>query len=37
VLENGHAIAVRLSPEAFPPGIDTPADLERAHRFLAGG
>jgi 3-deoxy-manno-octulosonate cytidylyltransferase (CMP-KDO synthetase) len=36
VLENGHAIAVRLSPEAFPPGIDTPADLERAHRFLAG-
>lgn len=34
VLENGHAIAVRLTPEAFPPGIDTPADLERAQSWL---
>ncbi|MEO7065436.1 MAG: 3-deoxy-manno-octulosonate cytidylyltransferase [Rhodanobacter sp.] len=34
VLENGHAIAVRLTPEPFPPGIDTPADLERAERWV---
>lgn len=33
-LEHGHAIAVRLTPEPFPPGIDTPADLERAQRRL---
>lgn len=33
-LEHGHAIAVRLTPEPFPPGIDTPADLERAQRHL---
>ncbi|MCP1374843.1 3-deoxy-manno-octulosonate cytidylyltransferase [Dyella lutea] len=36
VLEHGHAIAVRLTPEPFPPGIDTEADLERAERWLAG-
>ncbi len=36
VLEHGHAIAVRLTPEPFPPGIDTEADLERAERRLAG-
>lgn len=35
VLEHGHAIAVRLTPEPFPPGIDTEADLERAERWLA--
>lgn len=35
VLEHGHAIAVRLTPEPFPPGIDTEADLERAARWLA--
>jgi 3-deoxy-manno-octulosonate cytidylyltransferase (CMP-KDO synthetase) len=34
VLEHGHAIAVRLSPEPFPPGIDTLADLERAEQWL---
>jgi len=35
VLEHGHAIAVRLSPEPFPPGIDTEADLARAEAWLA--
>jgi 3-deoxy-manno-octulosonate cytidylyltransferase (CMP-KDO synthetase) len=35
VMEHGHAIAVRLTPEPFPPGIDTEADLERAERWLA--
>ena len=30
VLEAGHRIAVRLAPEPFPPGVDTPEDLERA-------
>lgn len=34
-LEHGHAIAVALAPEPFPPGIDTPADLARAERGLA--
>jgi 3-deoxy-manno-octulosonate cytidylyltransferase (CMP-KDO synthetase) len=34
-LESGHRIAVALTPEAFPPGIDTPEDLERAERTLA--
>lgn len=33
-LEHGHAIAVALAPEAFPPGIDTEADLERAQARL---
>jgi 3-deoxy-manno-octulosonate cytidylyltransferase (CMP-KDO synthetase) len=37
VLEHGHAIAVRLTPEPFPPGIDTEADLERAERWLREG
>lgn len=36
VLEHGHAIAVRLTPEPFPPGIDTAEDLARAERWLAG-
>jgi len=35
VLEHGHPIAVRLTPEPFPPGIDTEADVERAERWLA--
>ena len=35
VLEHGHAIAVRLTPEPFPPGIDTLGDLERAERWMA--
>ena len=30
VLEAGHRIAVSLTPEQFPPGIDTPEDLARA-------
>jgi 3-deoxy-manno-octulosonate cytidylyltransferase (CMP-KDO synthetase) len=37
VLEHGYAIAVRLTPEPFPPGIDTLADLERAEQWLARG
>jgi len=37
VMEHGHAIAVRLTPEPFPPGIDTEADLQRAERWLAQG
>lgn len=36
MMEHGHAIAVRLTPEPFPPGIDTEADLARAERWLAG-
>jgi 3-deoxy-manno-octulosonate cytidylyltransferase (CMP-KDO synthetase) len=35
-LEAGHRIAVAITPEPFPPGIDTPEDLERAERTLAG-
>ncbi len=34
VLEAGHRIAVSLSPEPFPPGIDTPEDLARASALL---
>ncbi len=34
-LEAGHRIAVALTPAPFPPGIDTPEDLERAERTLA--
>ena len=34
VLEHGYPIAVRLTPEPFPPGIDTQADLERAQQWL---
>ncbi|MBB3227055.1 3-deoxy-manno-octulosonate cytidylyltransferase (CMP-KDO synthetase) [Luteibacter sp. Sphag1AF] len=35
-MEHGYAIAVRESPEPFPAGIDTPADLARAEAWLAG-
>ena len=35
VMEAGHRIAVAITPEAFPPGVDTPEDLERAERHLA--
>ena len=35
VLEHGFPIAVRLTPEPFPPGIDTEADLQRAEHWLA--
>jgi 3-deoxy-manno-octulosonate cytidylyltransferase (CMP-KDO synthetase) len=34
-LEHGHAIAVRIAPEAFPPGVDTEQDLARAEHALA--
>lgn len=34
-LEAGIRIAVGIAPEAFPPGIDTEADLEQAERHLA--
>ena len=34
-LENGHAIAVRIAQEPFPPGIDTPEDLAAAEAVLA--
>jgi 3-deoxy-manno-octulosonate cytidylyltransferase (CMP-KDO synthetase) len=36
VLESGFRIAVALAPEPFPPGVDTPEDLARAERRLAG-
>jgi 3-deoxy-manno-octulosonate cytidylyltransferase (CMP-KDO synthetase) len=34
VLEHGYPIAVRLTPEPFPPGIDTAEDLARAEHWL---
>lgn len=34
VLEAGHRIAVAITPEPFPPGVDTPDDLERAEARL---
>ncbi|MGE6332654.1 3-deoxy-manno-octulosonate cytidylyltransferase [Stenotrophomonas sp. NPDC077659] len=34
VLEAGFPISVALSPEPFPPGIDTPEDLARAEALL---
>ncbi|KAA9003523.1 3-deoxy-manno-octulosonate cytidylyltransferase [Stenotrophomonas cyclobalanopsidis] len=34
VLEAGFPISVAISPEAFPPGIDTPEDLARAEVLL---
>lgn len=36
-LEHGFAIAVCLTPEPFPPGVDTEADLARAGQALAEG
>jgi len=36
VLEHGYPIAVRLTPEPFPPGIDTEADLQRAQAWVSG-
>lgn len=33
-LEHGHAIQVAMTPEPFPPGIDTEEDLARAHMHL---
>jgi 3-deoxy-manno-octulosonate cytidylyltransferase (CMP-KDO synthetase) len=37
VLEAGFRIAVALTPETFPPGVDTPEDLARAEAHLARG
>ena len=34
-LEHGARIAVAISPEPFPPGVDTPDDLARAETELA--
>lgn len=36
VLEAGYRIHVALTPEPFPPGVDTPEDLARAERHLMG-
>lgn len=33
-LEHGYRIAVRIAPEAFPPGVDTEADLAAAQRHF---
>lgn len=35
-LESGARIAVAITPEPFPPGVDTEDDLARAERFLLG-
>ncbi|MCD7098835.1 3-deoxy-manno-octulosonate cytidylyltransferase [Stenotrophomonas sp. MMGLT7] len=35
VLEAGYRIAVAVTPEPFPPGIDTFQDLQRAEAFLS--
>ncbi|SOD51053.1 3-deoxy-manno-octulosonate cytidylyltransferase (CMP-KDO synthetase) [Pseudoxanthomonas wuyuanensis] len=35
-LEAGFRIAVALTPEPFPPGVDTPEDLARAEARLGG-
>lgn len=35
-LEHGHAIAVRIAPEPFPPGVDTAEDRARAEQLLRG-
>ncbi|WP_313913315.1 3-deoxy-manno-octulosonate cytidylyltransferase [Tahibacter sp.] len=34
VLEHGYRIAVRLAPDAFPAGVDTPEDLARVNTLL---
>ncbi|HUH89142.1 MAG TPA: 3-deoxy-manno-octulosonate cytidylyltransferase, partial [Lysobacter sp.] len=36
VLEGGCRIAVALTPEPFPPGVDTPEDLARAEARMGG-
>lgn len=35
-LEAGYRIAAMLTPEPFPPGVDTPEDLQRAEAHLSG-
>jgi len=37
VLEAGFRIAVAVTPEPFPPGVDTAEDLSRAEAYLASG
>ncbi|UNK49647.1 3-deoxy-manno-octulosonate cytidylyltransferase [Lysobacter sp. S4-A87] len=37
VLEAGYRIAVGITPEPFPPGVDTPEDLARAESWIAAG
>jgi 3-deoxy-manno-octulosonate cytidylyltransferase (CMP-KDO synthetase) len=37
VLEAGYRIAVGITPEPFPPGVDTPEDLARAEAWIAAG
>ncbi|MET0288704.1 MAG: 3-deoxy-manno-octulosonate cytidylyltransferase [Pseudoxanthomonas sp.] len=37
VLEAGFRIQVGITPEAFPPGVDTPEDLIRAQAHLRSG
>jgi len=37
VLEAGYRIAVARTPAPFPPGVDTPEDLERAQARIAAG
>jgi len=34
VLEHGYRIAVRIAPEPFPAGVDTPEDLARVRAWL---
>lgn len=34
VLEHGHRIAVRLAPDPFPAGVDTPEDLARVNALV---
>ena len=36
VLEAGYRIAVGITPEPFPPGVDTPEDLARAEARITG-
>jgi 3-deoxy-manno-octulosonate cytidylyltransferase (CMP-KDO synthetase) len=36
VLEAGLRIAVAVTPVAFPPGVDTEIDLQRAEKILSG-
>ena len=34
-LEHGYVIAVRVTPEPFPPGVDTPEDLARVQSLVS--
>ena len=35
LLPDTTVLAVEVTPEPFPPGIDTPEDLQRAEAYLA--